>query len=621
MQPNFLRLFQYPYKPCWLSFTLVCLSLNPKLVYAQELAASQNGVGATSPPPQPITLIEKEGVAPTTPLSVAQVPREEQPPSLEPLPKPRTLPTLPSDPQLLSPPTPDFPPPESTPEDTPATLVVEEFKFEGNTVFSDAELTEQLKDYLGRRISFAELLQARTAITQLYTQNGYTTSGAIIPQQKISNPDSAVVTLKIVEGSVERINVIGTRRLKPSYISSRLALAQTKPLNINSLLEKLQLLQIDPRIENLSADLQAGTRPGTNILQVTVTEADTFSTDLISDNTRSPTVGSVHRRIVLNEANLLGFGDSVSLGYTNTDGSNGGDLSYTFPVSPKQSQLTFAFGITDSNVIENPFDRLDISSKYRYYELTFRHPALRTPTQELAFGLTFSHQRSQTFLGVDDIGPFPLAPGADEQGRTNVSALRFFQEWTKRSNQEVLAFRSQFSLGLDLFGATTHEGEEPDSRFFTWRGQGQWARLLRRDTLLLLRTDFQLSGSQLLGLEQFGIGGQESVRGYRQDYLLKDNGFLASAELRLPILRVSKVRGLLQVAPFVEFGTAWNKGEQSSDSDIPDTLVSTGLGLLWQMNDNLTARLDFGIPLISIQEKGDTWQEKGIYFSIEYSPF
>ncbi|GAB4183079.1 MAG: ShlB/FhaC/HecB family hemolysin secretion/activation protein [Coleofasciculaceae cyanobacterium] len=666
-----LKLFRWFDQVCLLGFTLVFFSLTPKLLHAKELDAEENGVNATlAEHPKPISSdledfddvrlttpnkklsasshhrvaasvlttgiqsdtilgvkLDKDAAEPTMSISVAQVLREEQPPSLEPLPEQQPLPRQPPPDQLLSPPTPELSPSESTPEEAPATLIVEQFQFEGNTVFSDAQLAETLNDYIGRRISFAELLQARSEITKLYVEKGYTTSGAIIPQQKISNPDSAIVTIQVVEGRLERINVTGTRRLRPSYISSRLALAQTQPLNVNSLLEKLQLLQLDPVIENLSADLQAGTRPGANILQVQVTEADTFHPNLVLDNLRSPIVGSFRRRIVLNEANLLGFGDALSLGYTNTDGSNGGDFNYTFPVSPDDSKLSFAFGITDSKVIERPFDALGISSKYRYYELTFSHPVIRTPTQELALGLAFSHQRSQTFLSIDDIGPFPLtgpfplAPGADDEGRTRVSALRFIQEWTKRSNQEVLALRSQFSLGLNILGATIDDDGEPDSRFLAWRGQGQWARLLARDTLLLVKTDVQLSDSRLLGLEQFGIGGQESVRGYRQDYLLQDNGFLASAEVRLPILRVPEVRGLLQVAPFIDVGTAWNNAGAPKVPGIPNTLVGTGLGLLWRQGDNLTIRLDFGIPLVSIALGGDTWQENGVYFSINYTPF
>jgi hemolysin activation/secretion protein len=563
---------------------------------------------------------QRNGTPTTTPQTIAQQPPIDKPPSLESPQEPQPLPTLPPPDQLLPQPSQTPTPLESPPEGAPATLTVKRFEFVGNTVFSSEELSKVLANYTNRQISFTELLQARSQITKYYVDRGYVTSGAILPPQSF-NRESGVLTLQIIEGSVENINITGTRRLKPGYISSRLAIATKPPLNINKLLNSLQLLQLDPLIQNLSADLQAGTRLGTNILDVKVTEADTFNTSIDIDNSRSPSVGSIRRRISLNEANLLGFGDSLTLGYTNTDGSNGGDISYTIPVNPYNGKVSLNVGLANSNVIESPFDRLDISSKSRYYELSFRQPIIQTPTQELNLGLTLSHQRSQTFLGIDEIGPFPLSPGADEQGRTRASAVRFFQEWTKRSSQDVLAFRSQFSLGLNVLGATINNNGEPDSRFFAWRGQGQWARLLAPDTLLLLKTDMQLSDHRLLGLEQFGIGGQATVRGYRQDFLLKDNGLLASAEVRLPILRVPQVKGLLQVAPFFDLGTAWNNGNESSDAKSPNTLLSTGLGLLWRMGDDFTARLDFGIPLVSLDQRGDTWQEKGIYFSIIYTPF
>lgn len=72
---------------------------------------------------------------------------------------------------------------------------------------------------------------------------------------------------------------------------------------------------------------------------------------------------------------------------------------------------------------------------------------------------------------------------------------------------------------------------------------------------MAFRSQFSLG---LDALEQFTLGGLYSVRGYRQDLLLTDNGVFASAEVRLPILRVDSVKGVLQVAPFVDFGVGWN---------------------------------------------------------------
>ncbi len=544
-----------------------------------------------------------------TDLELAQLP-----PSLEPQPEPQLPPPLPPPADLLP-----SPPPDTTPEppgEVPATLLIERFEVRGSTVFSPEELAEVTAPFTNRPLSFAELLQARSAITQLYIDADYVTSGAIIPPQTLSG-DVRVVIIEVVEGQLEDINISGNRRLNASYIRDRLAIAAGPPLNVRQLLEGLQLLQIDPLIRSISADLQAGTRLGTNILEVQVVEADSFNTALSVDNGRSPSVGSVRRQIELNQANLLGLGDGLSIGYTHTTGSDGLDLSYTLPVNPRNGTLRFVLGLTDSTVVEEPFDVLQIQSDSRYLELTYRQPIVQTPTEELAVGITASQQQSQTEIGLGDLGPFPLSRGADREGRTRVTALRFFQEWSKRSSRQVLAARSQFSVGLDLFGATVNSAA-PDGRFVAWRGQGQWVRLLAPDTLLLVRGDVQLADSELLSLEQFGLGGQSSVRGYRQDFNLADSGLLLSGELRIPVLRVPEVNGLLQVAPFIDAGTTWNFGADP----VNPTLIGVGVGLLWRMDD-LTARLDVGFPLVSpdSSSRDSTLQEDGIYFSINYSPF
>lgn len=541
---------------------------------------------------------------------------DNRPPSQQPLPELSPPAPLPPPEQLL--PAPATPDSGGSTETLPTTLVVNRYRIVGSTVFSAAELEQATRAYttasLGREVSFTEVLQARSAVTRLYEQAGYVTSGAIIPPQKVVD---GVVVIQVLEGRLAEINVSGTRRLHPAYVRARLALAAQPPLNQNRLLEALQLLQNNPLIQTIAADLQAGIRPGTNILEVKVTEADSFRGQIVLDNGRSPSVGSFRRQAILNEANLLGLGDALSISYTNTAGSNGIDASYTLPLNARNGTLSLAFGNSRSRVIEKPFDVLDITAKSRYYEITLRQPIVVTPREELALGITLSHQTNQTFLGITDIGPFPLSAGADDLGRTRTSAFRVFQEWSKRSSQQVLAFRSQFSVGMNLLGATINDSG-PDSRFFNWRGQGQWLRLLAPDTLLLLRTDIQFSDRPLLGLEQFGLGGQSSVRGYRQDYLLTDNGLLASLEARIPLLRVPRLRGLLQVTPFVDFGNGWNNAGSNPD---PQTIASTGLGLLWRQGDNLSARLDWGIPFVSIGSRGKTWQEQGVYFSIVYTPF
>lgn len=561
-----------------------------------------------------------------TTAPISQIPPTPPPqdvvPPIEPTqPEAPTPETLPPPEELLQSPPPIRTIPTPSPGADPETFTVERFNVVGSTVFSPQELNRVLAPFTNRPITFTQLFQARSAIAQLYLNNGYITSGALIPPQTIRG---GVVTLQIVEGKLEAINIIGTRRLDPNYVRSRLS--PEKPINEKRLRKELQLLKLNPLIKDISAALKPGTTPQTSVLEVNVTEAKTFDTQVVADNGRTPSVGSFHRRIQLSEANLLGLGDGLSLGYSNSDGSNGFDASYVLPVNSRNGTVSLSYGTVSSDVIEPPFNTLDINGNSRYYDITLRQPISQTPSEEFAIGLSVTRSETEISSSVlEDFGlpPSELSPGADEEGRTRISAIQFFQDWTKRSSREIIAARSGFNLGIGALNATVNE-DAPDSRFFYWRGQAQWIRLLAPETLLVLRGDVQLSPDALVPLEQFSLGGIDSVRGYRQDALLTDNGAFVSAEVRLPIYRSRQRQTILQLTPFLDAGTTWNNSgrrNRNGNTTDPNTLVSVGIGLRLQLSDRFTARLDWGIPLVDLSTRQRTWQENGVYFSIVSSPF
>jgi hemolysin activation/secretion protein len=542
-----------------------------------------------------------EPIQPPRPIEPIEPPRRE----LEPLP---TLEDL-----LEQPPTQPVPQED---RNLPRNIVVKKFDVVGSTVFSDEELQAAIKDYIGRPLTFAELLQVETVLTKLYTDNGYINSGATIPEQNISQ---GIVKVQIIEGSLEELTVEVNGRLSDDYVRDRINLATKAPFNINKLQEALQLLQLDPLIANLTAELSVGSRRDRWTLAVEANQADAFEPVIFANNSRTPSVGSFQRGVEINHNNFAGEGDRLSLIYKNTDGSNDFEGNYTIPVNARNGTIGFRYRYVTSDIIEPPFEDLDIESKTDEYKFTFRQPIILTAssdsTQELALGLEVARQGNRTSLQND---PFPLSPGADDDGNTRIWALRLFQDWTRRTRRDVFAARSQFSVGLDIFDASVNR-EEPDSRFFAWRGQVQWLRQLNSSINLLLRSDIQLSTTDLVPLEQFSLGGLESVRGYRQDSLLGDSGVFASAEVRIPFYRWDRSRSSLSVIPFVDFGTVW--GDSDIQNQEEDTLVSAGVGLQLDVSERLRARLDWGIPLIEVEDSDRTLQEDGVYFSVQYFPF
>ena len=557
------------------------------------------------------------GTAIALPLSfqgIAQAqldPLPDNRPPEEPSPLPPLDEILPQDPQTPDPGDSVQPPADGAGE----AVFIRGYRFRGNTVFSDEELSALLQDYQNRELRFEEVLEARTVITEHYIKAGYTTSGAFVLLQTITD---GTVVLQILEGRLEALEIVGLDRLQDSYVRSRLRRSLQAPLNTNRVLEALQLLQLDPLIEKISAELSAGLRPGENLLRVELTEANPLDLELSTDNGRSPSVGSTRLQVTGTHGNLLGWGDSLEVGYTYTQGSDAWDLRYEVPINGMDGTIALRMALNSSEVIEEPFNALDIEAESRQFDLTYRQPIFRKPDRELALGVTLSHLRSETQLFGED---FQLSPGADEDGETRLTKVGLFQEWTQRDTQQVFAVRSQFTWGIDALDATTRR-VSPDAEFFSWQGQAQWVRQLGRDSLFLLRGDLQLADRPVVPLEQFSSGGPFSVRGYRQDQLLTDSGFLVSAELRLPVWRVSEADlaggGVLQVIPFLDVGKGWNLGDRP-DPD-PDLLAGVGVGLRWQQGDFLTIRLDYGIPLTDVDIVRDTWQENGLYFSVQWRP-
>ncbi|MBD1852950.1 ShlB/FhaC/HecB family hemolysin secretion/activation protein [Cyanobacteria bacterium FACHB-502] len=503
----------------------------------------------------------------------------------------------------------------------------------------------------------------RSRITQLYISNGYVTSGAFLLNNQVLT--DGIIRIQVVEGTLEAIdlcllspgaartlansspvsasvpaqsegspsngtaidqtqesqftaeeeeavaeNQCGSARLRESYISSRLVQADTRPVSQQQIEEALQLLQLNPLIQQVNAELIAGSAPGRNILTVQVIEAPTFRLGFGADNYQSPSIGSEQFSIQMGHDNLFGIGDRISAAYSITEGLDSFDIRYAIPVNPQEGTLSLSYSTDESSIIEQQFEDLDIRSESETFSIGFRQPLIRKPETEFALGLQADLRRSTTFLEGE---PFSFSVGP-EDGESNVTVLRFSQDWVERDARTVLAARSQFSLGIDAFDATVNE-TGTDGRFFAWLGQFQWVQRLSPRWVLVSRLVAQLTPDSLLSLERFGYGGIGTVRGYRQNQLVTDNGFLGAVEARFALLPNSN---RLQLIPFAEIGHGWNN---ESPDPTTATLASVGLGLRWAITQDLAIGLDYGIPLIDVESEGDSLQDNGLYFSVRYQPF
>ena len=138
------------------------------------------------------------------------------------------------------------------------------------------------------------------------------------------------------------------------------------------------------------------------------------------------------------------------------------------------------------------------------------------------------------------------------------------------------------------------------------------------DIELVAGASAQLTNQRVFGLAQFAIGGPPSVRGYRQNRIVRDEGIAGGIEARIPVWRDAiDGRPIVQLVPFFDGARAWSR-HLSSDTLRAESLASVGLGLRARLGDTLFGEFHWGLPLLSDgpTEGQSALQDRGLHFRL-----
>src|SRR4029078_2489446 len=336
---------------------------------AQVLPPIFDPTGRSSEPPAPL---KKEFKPPTPP------PR-------------RVLPSVP------------LPPEEQGPQPLGQVRVtVREIFVTGSTVFSEAELSEVTAPFKNRILTTEDLERLRLALTLLYVNRGYITSGAIIPDQDVV---AGAINVQIIEGSLARIDVEGNEWFRAGYLRDRIERGARTPLALAPLQERLQFLQQDSRIERVNAELRPGDRRGESILNLRVKEASPWKGWLEFNNFQTPVVGAERGLATIAHQNVTGNGDPFSFTYGRSNGVNPIiDTSYSLPLNRYDTTLSGSYRRNDFLLVGSKFQSLDLNSSSEIIGFTLRQPIYRTLTDEFAVAITGERLYNKVTSVFDNAG-------------------------------------------------------------------------------------------------------------------------------------------------------------------------------------------------------------------------
>lgn len=494
---------------------------------------------------------------------------------------------------------------------------VERIEFRGNTVISSGELADLAQPYAGRDVSVAELEELRQKVTRRYVDRGYVNSGAVLSEGALVG---GTLSIQVLEGRLEAVRLKGLERLRESYVVSRLVPDPEATFNVETLRERFQLLLSDPLFDQIRVGITPAPQRARAFLDVDVVRARPYQVTLFANNHRAPSIGEYAVGLSGWVRNLSGFGDLIDGSLQAPLQGNRAprsDVAWRVPVGPWHSEFSALWNRGRSSVIEEPSRVLDIESELTTIEVGIGQRLYETPFHKVVMGVSASRRQNRTTLAGESFS-FTLG---EPDGVTRVRSVRFWQEYSNRWDGGALVLRSTFAGNRNnLEDVAGLPGDVPtlDHQNRVWIGQVYvGARVPERDIQASIRATMQRTRDRLISLDAISLGGVHSVRGFRENQLLRDEGAFVNAEVEMPALSLPERLLSVNVAAFADHAFGRNQGGPR--------LGLTSVGFVTRLRWS-RLRADLAIALHrwrsgEIPKGSGALQDRGIHLQLSYSPF
>lgn len=168
------------------------------------------------------------------------------------------------------------------------------------------------------------------------------------------------------------------------------------------------------------------------------------------------------------------------------------------------------------------------------------------------------------------------------------------------------------TLGLGVSGNTWYSGSVSNLHSITGstNSSGHWFTLnpsfsqdfmIHTNWTLSLRADGQWATEPLIANEQFGAGGINSVRGYREGEVFGDTGWHVTLEQKTPPYVVGAVYGrhplTVRGSVYMDYAETYLLDPEGRKARVP--LWGTGFGFVASVGSYWEARMLFSLPLLS----------------------
>lgn len=437
--------------------------------------------------------------------------------------------------------------------------------------------------YINQCLSLDRINQLVRAISEWYVQRGYITSRAFLTEQNLSH---GTLNITVLEGKLEAIHLQGAsaRQLNMAFPTRAGRILNLR--DIEQGMEQINRLRTTP----VQIEIIPSTQPGYSIVNLTSTPEFPLTLGLNMDNSgqRSTGIGQLSGSLVGND--LLGVADrwfvsgGRSSAFSDWRDAQNFQAGVSVPYGYGLLDYSYSWSNYHSRFNANSFDWYsngdNISNRLSGSWVLFRNGQIKTGLQ-----LGLNHYVSHNWLNETLL----------QSSSRKLTSLQIGFNHTQKIAGGVATLNPMLSRGMPWFDAESDKGKSddfPKAEFRKWSVSSSYQRPVTQKMWWLSSFYAQWSPDRLYGSERLTIGGENSVRGYKEQYLSGDVGGYLRNELNYSLFTLPAIG---EVSTTLALDGGWLQSDKQ-DRYAAGTLWGSSLGL-GTRNAHVSTQLSLGIPV------------------------
>ncbi|SHE57738.1 ShlB/FhaC/HecB family hemolysin secretion/activation protein [Vibrio gazogenes] len=472
---------------------------------------------------------------------------------------------------------PTLPPSETT--RTQQCFPIQQIVFSGNTLFSHQQILAWI-DFKPGCLGLPQINEYLRTITNQYISAGYVTSRAYLVPQDLTSGELKIV---ILEGKLEALKFNGRTE---GFLNNAFPGLIDHIFNLREIEQGLDQINRLSRY-NAQIKIRPGSKQGYSIVDIRSETRFWGNTSFGVENSGQKSTGETQFRYALNAENIIDALDQWSLsGSRSLDPPTGHaseslSLSLDIPYGRWNANYRTAYSSYESGFVSNDFV-FGTSGKTNSHDVTLKRLITRDAQSKSFVTMGLNHRREKNYL-MDSL---------IVSSSRNLSSAYVGLDYSTRLGSGFLTVSPRLTMGSDLFGGERNQPGFPKAQFRKGTLTASYTQPFQSGPVFTSTLFAQWSNDTLYSSQRLSIGGEYSVRGFKDVSISGDEGYYWRNDLSYPLGTLPYI-GQVSALWAVDTGSIVR---DKNDALERGSLMGSSLGIQTRSR-RVSSSLAIGMPL------------------------